>query len=521
MNQPIVPTTRRETGCGLLSDIPCAFIEHLRAAGLAASQIFELRRGAQHFLTWLGLCNLTVESIDDAVLCAFRRHDCHCPDMEGERRKMLASEGRRFTTGALKLVQFLEDQGCIPHLGELDANLRYLDGFLTRCKEEGYGPGSLHKYRGSCQHILTWLHRSRISITEVDAETLERFLHHDCVCPGTRRGPCLRESGARYEYPFRCFLQHLDETGTVAVQAMTTEPETDLAMEPFKAWLRRHRGIGETSIHQHSRQAAMLVADLGPDPHSYDATGVREVLLRHYVGVSRSFAGKLAGSMRMYLRYLVTTDSCSPSLVNAVSTATSWRLASLPRYISSDEIEHVIACCDVTSPAGLRDRAILLLLARLALRAGDIVTLRLEDIDWRGALVRVCGKSKRQECLPLPQDAGDAVLDYIENERPRVPEDRIFLRAKAPHRPLASRCSISSIVVYALKRAGLEDVRPQGAHLFRHSTATAMVRSGQSLETISALLRHKSMDTTAIYAKTDTSMLLDIAQPWIGDSSCA
>ena len=123
--------------------------------------------------------------------------------------------------------------------------------------------------------------------------------------------------------------------------------------------------------------------------------------------------------------------------------------------------------------------------------------------------------------LPLPQDAGDAVLDYIENERPRVPEDRIFLRAKAPHRPLASRCSISSIVVYALKRAGLEDVRPQGAHLFRHSTATAMVRSGQSLETISALLRHKSMDTTAIYAKTDTSMLLDIAQPWIGDSSCA
>ena len=519
MNHPTFPIARLETDSGLLGDILGAFIEYLRAAGFSASQMFALRLGAQHFLTWLGLYDIAVECIDDAVLCAFRRHDCNCPDMEGERKKMLASESRKFTTGALKLVQFLEDQGCIPHPGELDANLRYLDGFITRCKEEGYGPDSLHRYRSSCQHILTWLHRSRISITEVDAETLERFLRHDCVCPGTRRGPSQRDSGARYEYPFQCFLQHLDEMGKVSVQAITTEPETDPAMEPFEAWLRRHRGIGEKSIHQHSRQAAMLVADLGPNPHSYDATGVREVLLRHCAGVSRSFAGKLAGSMRMYLRYLATTDSCSASLVDAVPTATTWRLVSLPRYISTEEIEHVIACCDVKSPAGLRDRAILLLLARLALRAGDIVALRLEDIDWHNALVRVCGKSKRQECLPLPQDAGDAVLEYIEKARPRVAENRIFLKAKAPHRPLASRCSISSIVVYALNRAGLQEVRPQGAHLFRHSTATAMLRSGQSLETISALLRHKSMDTTAIYAKTNTSMLLKIAQPWIGGPS--
>ncbi len=519
MNHLTVTTARSETGSGLLSDILGAFTGYLCAACLSANHISMLRLGARHFLTWLDLCGIAFESIDDAVLCAFRRHDCHCPGMEGERQKMLASGNRGFMTGALKLVQFLEDQGRIPHPGELDANLHHLEGFIARCKEQGYGANPLQKYRSSCQHILIWLHRSRISITEVDAETLERFLRHDCVCPGNRKRRCPRDSGARYEYPFRRFLQHLDETGTVPVPVMTPEPETDLAMAPFEAWLRRHRGISEKSAHQHCHQAAMLVADLGPDPRSYDAAGIREVLLQHYAGVSRSFAGKLAGSMRMYLRYLASTDRCSASLVDAVPTATTWRLASLPRYISPEEIEHVIACCDVNSPAGLRDKAVLLLLARLALRAGDIVALRLEDIDWRGALVRVCGKSKRQECLPLPQDAGDAVLDYIEKTRPRIAETRIFLKVKAPYGPLASRQSIANIVVSALKRAGLEEVRPQGAHLFRHSTATAMLRSGQSMETISALLRHKSMETTAIYAKTNTSMLLEIAQPWIGDPS--
>ena len=208
-----------------------------------------------------------------------------------------------------------------------------------------------------------------------------------------------------------------------------------------------------------------------------------------------------------------------PFLVDAVPAATTWRLASLPRHIAPEQVERVIAACDVNSPLGLRDKAILLLLARLALRAGDIVALRLEDIDWRGALVRVCGKSKRGECLPLPQDAGDGILDYVERARPRVAESRVFLRTLAPHRPLACSQSVTGIVVRALKRAGLEEARPRGAHLFRHSAATNMLRSGHSLETIGALLRHRSMETTAIYAKTDAPMLAEIAQPWIGDAS--
>ncbi len=521
MNHQTSPVVCSEAGSDLLEDILGFFTAHLHSVGLSTEHTRRLLRGARHFLIWLALSDIAVEAVDDAVLCAFRRHDCQCPGMEGERQKMLVSDGA-FLTGALKLVRFLEDHGWVPHPGEPDANLRHLEAVLVRRGEQGYRPGEIRKYRISCRHFLIWLHRSRISITDVDAETLERFRQHDCVCPGVRQNPRQRGVGARQMSQVRSFLHYLDATGLVSVRKMTLpEPNADPAMVPFEEWLRHHRGIGEGSIRRHSRQAAMLVADLGPDPRAYDAAGIREALLGRYDRVSSSSAGKLASSLRMYQRYLAVNGICSPSLIDAVptATATTWQLAPLPRITTPDQVEHVIACCDVTTPVGCRDRAILLLLARLALRAGDIFALRLEDIDWRRALVRVCGKSKREECLPLPQDAGDAILDYLEKARPRVAEKRIFLRTMAPYVPLAYSQTITSVVVRALKRAGLEEVRPQGAHLFRHSTATAMLRSGQSLETISALLRHKSMATTTIYAKTDVPMLLEIAQPWIGDPS--
>ena len=506
-----------ETDSGPPDEILRAFVEDLRAAGLSASRIRHLRPAAKHFLTWLGLNGIPVEAIDDAVLVSFRRHDCQCPGMQRERHKMLTAPRREFMAGAWRIVRFLEDQGCIPHPGELGSNLGHLDDFIARCRADGHGQNVLATYRSSCRHVLFWLHRSRISITDVDADTLRRFFAHDCVCPGTFLSLRRRVGGSRYDYPFRSFLQHLDETGTLPVQRLSSETEADPAMEPFKEWLRRHRGIGEETIHDHSRRAALLVADLGPNPRSYDAKSIREALRRRHDENSPSLPGKLACSTRMYLRHLAAKGLCSPNLIDAVPSATTWRLSSLPRYIAPEDIEHVIACCDVTKPAGLRDRAILLLLSRLALRAGDIVALGLEDLDWRNALVRVCGKSKRQAVLPLPQDAGDAVLAYIEKARPRVAEDRVFLRVLAPHRRLASGRSVTGIVACALQRAGMNEVRPQGAYLFRHSAATNMVRSGQSLEAVSTLLRHKSMETTTIYAKTNKAMLLEVAQRWIGD----
>ena len=163
----------------------------------------------------------------------------------------------------------------------------------------------------------------------------------------------------------------------------------------------------------------------------------------------------------------------------------------------------------------MRDRAIILLLARMALRAGDIWKLRLTDIDWRASRLRLHGKSRRGMFMPLPQDVGDALLAYIENARPMVASDRVFLRVQAPFTPFRSSAEIAGIVSRVLSRAGLVGL-PTGAHVFRHSLASTWLRSGAELDQIGAALRHASRDTTAIYAKVDIDMLGSVAQPWPG-----
>jgi site-specific recombinase XerD len=169
---------------------------------------------------------------------------------------------------------------------------------------------------------------------------------------------------------------------------------------------------------------------------------------------------------------------------------------------------------------GRRDRAILLLLARLGLRAGDIVHLRLSDIDWKNAWIQFCGKSRRQTQLPLTQEVGQAIVDYLQDGRPPSSADTVFLRCRAPFRSLGPNGAISMIVVRALLRAGV--VRPSrgAAHLLRHSIATSMLHEGASLEDIAGILRHSSIETTQIYAKVDITTLRAIAQPWPEVESC-
>ena len=494
------------------------FIEHLKQEGLTEGRIRCLRASARHFLVWLGQEDIDIGVIDDAVLRRFRRHDCRCPGMERERRKMLAGPTRQFVSGALRLVRFFEQSGRLEHPGELDEGLRLLEQFLVECAVHGYAPDSLMGYRSACRHVLVWLHQSRIPMRRMDADVLERFVAHDCVCPGPFESPRKRLGGGRYVHPVERFSNFLAARGVLPGAVSTTRNEVvDADLEAFGEWLRRHRGACEATIVNHLRQVARIRAELGADPGRYNAASVRDVLLHRFATASRSYARALATSMRMYLRFLAARGQCPPALVGAVPTAPGWRLCELPRYVPAADIERVIASCNVTTLVGLRDRAILLLLARLALRAGDVVHLRLSDLDWENARVRVCGKSRREAGLPLPQDAGDAVLDYIEHARPRIGEDRVFLTVRAPYRPFTSSNAVTDIVIQALKRAGMHDVKPKGAYLFRHSAATNLLRAGASLDVIGALLRHRSPDTTVIYAKTDRPMLLEVAQPWIGD----
>jgi integrase len=185
----------------------------------------------------------------------------------------------------------------------------------------------------------------------------------------------------------------------------------------------------------------------------------------------------------------------------------------MPRCLSAEEVERLIAACKGSTPRRLRDRAIILMLVRLGLRAGDVSQLRLSDIDWQCGTLRVVGKGRHEVRLPLPQDAGEAVLRYLKCRLPVQSSDRVFVRHIAPFEPLLSGDAVSNVVKRALRRAGIK-APAKGAHLLRHTAATEMLRHGVPLHQIGLVLRHRSLDMTAYYAKVDVALLKQVAQPW-------
>jgi site-specific recombinase XerD len=275
------------------------------------------------------------------------------------------------------------------------------------------------------------------------------------------------------------------------------------------------------SVERHERLLSRMLPALGADAGEYNAASVRKVILDQIRGCRPAHAKTIVGALRVYLRFLATNGACQPGLDHALPTVAEWRLSALPRYLNSQQVALLIDSCSKDGPQGLRDRAIVLMLLRLGLRAGDIASMRPTDFDWQEATLLVRGKGRRDVRLPLPQDAGDAVLDYIEHARPEVAIDRVFLCLKAPFRALRSGMIVSGIVRAALRRAGIENPPSHGANLLRHSTATMMLRAGATLDEIGTVLRHKSPDTTAHYAKVDIAALQQIAQPWPKESkSC-
>jgi integrase/recombinase XerD len=315
----------------------------------------------------------------------------------------------------------------------------------------------------------------------------------------------------------RKFVGFLEESRIVQPAAPST---SDGSVHAYLDWLREHRGLSEHTIAARRKLMNQLLPLLGRDPGSYNAAGMRGVILSESQRRSAVNMKSIVTVLRSYLGYLATQGQCSPSLVQAVPTVAHWKHSNLPKYLPAAKVEALINSCD-TAPNGIRDRAILLLLARLGLRAGDIMRLSINDIDWQQGSLRVCGKGRREAKLPLPQDVGDALLRYLKDVRPKVPIARIFLRSLAPCQPFVeSSTSISTIVRRALVRAGIHDAPSQGAHMLRHSAATMWLRSGTPLVAIGAVLRHRSIDTTAQYAKVDVESLKQVGQPWPGGASC-
>jgi integrase/recombinase XerD len=389
--------------------------------------------------------------------------------------------------------------------------------FIDHLASLGHTDLTVGGYEDSACHFGEWLERSDIALVDVDDEAVARFAGHRCKCTGIRRH---RHVSAKYVRRVRRFVRFLAQRGAVRAIIPGASKIVNVRVAEFQDFLRHHRGLSERTVDRHGRMVMRLLLDLGDDPGTYNAEVIRRVIVAEAGRSSRPYVKTMMTALRGYLRFLAANGACRPWLDRAVPAVPQWRLSALPRYLAAADVERLIASCDLTKTHGIRDKAILLLLTRLGLRAGDILGMRLDDIGWNEGTLRVRGKGRREVQLPLPQDAGDALLNYLEGARPIVDHDRIFLRSSAPYRPFAAPCAISDVVRLALTRAGITDPPSRGANLLRHSTATAMLRGGATLDAIGSVLRHRSPDTTAHYAKVDVAMLLRIAQPWPEDVSC-
>ena len=393
-----------------------------------------------------------------------------------------------------------------------------LQQFEKHLKTLGYSPHqTLRVNLSAVSHFVCWLNKAGIDLSEVTETVIEQFACHQCQSTARwwHGGP-----EPRYLARIRRFLRFVAVGRIVRSGAALSPPEVDARVAEFQNWLRHHRGVSERTINSHGLLVMRMMPILGTEPAGYNAQCIRQVILDEAQKCSRAYLAKMRTALRGYLRFLIARGECKPWLDQAVPVFAHWQLSSLPRYLSDSDIERVIAACETGTPHGIRDKAIILLLARLGLRGGDILTMRLCDIEWAQGSLRVRGKGRREVRLPLPQDAGDALLSYFDQVRPLSDSDRVFLRLHAPFRPFAKSCTVSQIVQRALERAGIADAPSRGANLLRHSAATSLLRAGASLDSVGAVLRHQSPDTTAHYAKVDVQMLREIAQPWPGGASC-
>lgn len=383
----------------------------------------------------------------------------------------------------------------------------YVDGFAGRLNEEGYALRTIRGHVHSAAHLGSFLQTRGHTSGSVE-KALDEFRQHlpRCRCPQSGGGVGrFAVDGARL------FLEYLRDFGAIKVADKEGKECLPPLVESFRQWLEQQCGYAESTLVLYSRGAAQLVSSLGDDPSQYDARNLRAFTVERARRLGQGATKALIKALRAYLRYLAIERKCRAGLDRAIPSVAGWSLSSLPRSLSSSELESTVDTCDIETRQGARNRAILLLLSRLGLRAGDVAGLRLTDFDWKEATVLVSGKNRRQARLPLPQDVGDAVLQYLEY-RPDFDTDRVFLRLQAPLAHLSAG-GVSSVAARAIRRAGVS-APSYGAHILRHTAATQMLRQGVPLDEIRIILRHRSLDMTATYAKVDLELLRAVAQPW-------
>lgn len=387
----------------------------------------------------------------------------------------------------------------------------HIDLFANLLSKRGYAKTTICRHLEVVANLSHWLEEQAFRVGDLDEERLSRF---------EKQAPRSRDFVRRIQAAVPILLEHLREIGVVAEsEPLPPGSALDCALHDFSQYLARQRSLAQTTITRYRRVIRDFLGERfgsGPIvPAELSAADVRQFVLRRAQAGGGATARQVASALRSFLRGLRLQGEIDTDLAAAVP-ALATRPVKLPESLEPEQTRQLLASCDLRSAKGLRDYAILLLLARLGLRAGEVVGMRLSDLDWCSGELIVRGKGMRCDRLPMLQDIGEALVAYLRQGRPRCSSPLVFLRLRAPYRGLAQASSVASIVRRALQRAGL-DPRHKGAHLLRHTLATEMLRRGASLRQIAQILRHRDTQTTEIYARVDLGALRDLAQPWPGD----
>lgn len=354
---------------------------------------------------------------------------------------------------------------------------------------------------------------------ETETDRFTEDLNDSHVAAFVARSPRKRKARMKFELAvMRLFFDYLRLAAGLSRPAPALASAAHSLLRRYEDYLRRDRGLAENSLHVYvpfiRGFLSAQTTQSGIATDAFDTLTIRNFLLSQTRNRSDEYARLLATALRSFFRFLFLSGETAQDLSSSVPMVRRYRQAVPPAFLSSAQVERVLTATDRSTPSGLRDHAILLLLARLGLRAGEIVSLELDDIHWRAGEIVVHGKGRMRDPLPLLSEVGEALAAYVREARGVSSSRRIFLRMWAPRIGLAGPAAVGHIVRRALARAGIRRSGRGAAHLFRHGLATQMIRRGASIAEIAEVLRHRSQTTTPIYTQVSFEALRTVAPPW-------
>lgn len=387
----------------------------------------------------------------------------------------------------------------------------YAAGFAEELARQGYTVSGAEQHLCFVAHLDRWMSAGRLDVGDLSGPVVERYLAE-------------RRAAGYVNYrsvkAMRPLLGYLEPLGVLPPAPRVVLGAADALLERYRRFLLIERGLTEATTRGYvDAVRAFVVRQVGAE--GLDLAGVTAGEVTRFVldacpHRATGSAKLIVTALRSLLNFLHLVGEVPVQLASAVPSVAGWRLVGLPKGLEPGQVRRLLASCDRRRATGRRDYAIVLVLARLGLRAGEVAGLGLDDIDWRRGELAVRGKGNRVERLPLPADVGAAVAGYLRRGRPTTAQGRsVFVRVKAPHRALTSG-GVTQVVFDAGQRAGLGKIH---AHRLRHTAATALLRAGSPLAEVGQVLRHRSALTTALYAKVDRDALQVLARPWPGSTT--